>query len=131
MRRYYQYQLEQLYLAALPVTLQRFAFEPQFYAGLSPTTGVPQTGGAGGTGAAIGGGSFATATGLSTANSWTYATRFAPTGQVSTMNIGTVAGMGKLFNTRRPAPAGVRQRAGLQLRGQEPAGSRRCSRRCR
>ena len=48
--RYYQYQLEQLYLAALPVTLQRFAFEPQFYAGMSPTTGVPQTGGAGGTG---------------------------------------------------------------------------------
>ncbi len=97
--RYYQFQLEALYLAALPVTLQRFAFEPQFYAGLSPTTGVPQTGGAGGSGASIGGGSFPTATGLSTANSFTYATRFAPTGQVSTMNLGTVAGMGKLFNS--------------------------------
>ena len=83
----------------LPVTLQRFAFEPQFYAGMSPTTGVPQTGGAGGSGASIGGGSFPTATGLSTANSFTYATRFAPTGQVSTMNLGTVAGMGKLFNS--------------------------------
>jgi hypothetical protein len=97
--RYYQFQLEALYLAALPVTLQRFAFEPQFYAGMSPTTGVPQTGGAGGSGASIGGGSFPTATGLSTANSFTYATRFAPTGQVSTMNLGTVAGMGKLFNS--------------------------------
>ena len=97
--RYYQFQLEQLYLAALPVTLQRFAFEPQFYAGMSPTTGVPQTGGAGGSGTSIGGGSFPTATGLSTANSFTYATRFAPTGQVSTLNLGTVAGVGKLFNS--------------------------------
>ena len=34
--RVYQFQLEQLYLAALPVTLQRFAFTPQFFAGLSP-----------------------------------------------------------------------------------------------
>src|SRR6185312_8542880 len=97
--RYYQFQLEQLYLAALPVTLQRFAFEPQFYAGLSPVTGVPQTGGAGGQGQSIGGGSFAPATGLSTANTFSYATRFAPQGQVSTLNIGTVAGFGKLFNT--------------------------------
>src|SRR5262249_47434399 len=32
------------------------------------------------------------------ANSFTYSTRFAPLGQVSTMNIGTVAGVGKLFN---------------------------------
>ena len=97
--RYYQYQLEALYEAALPVTLQRFAFEPQFYAGMSPVTGVPQTGGAGTTGASISGGSFPTATGLSTANSFSYATRYAPTGQVSTLNLGTVAGFGKLFNS--------------------------------
>ncbi len=97
--RYYQYQLEALYEAALPVTLQRFAFEPQFYAGLSPVTGVPQTGGAGTTGASISGGSFPTATGLSTANSFSYATRYAPTGQASTLNLGTVAGFGKLFNS--------------------------------
>ena len=51
--RFYQFQLEQLYLAALPVTLQRFAFEPQFYAGLSPQTGVPQRGAPGSSGAAI------------------------------------------------------------------------------
>ncbi len=97
--RYYQYQLEDLYLAALPVTLQRFAFEPQFYAGMSPVTGVPETGGAGGSGASINGGSFPTATGLSTANAFTYATRYAPTGQVSTMNLGTIAGFGKLFSS--------------------------------
>ena len=30
--RFYQYNLEQVYTAALPVTLQRFSFEPQFYA---------------------------------------------------------------------------------------------------
>ena len=95
--RYYQFQLEQLYLAALPVTLQRFAFEPQFYAGMSPQTGVPQTGGAGGGGTNIGGGSFAG--GVNYPNSFNYATRFSPTGQVSTLNLGTIAGVGKLFNS--------------------------------
>ncbi len=95
--RYYQYQLENLYTAALGVTLQRFAFEPQFYAGISPLTGVPQTGGAGGSGGAISGGSFAG--GLNYPNSFNYATRFSPTGQVSTLNLGTVAGVGKLFNS--------------------------------
>ena len=34
--RVYQLQLENLYTAALNVTLQRFAFEPQFYAGMTP-----------------------------------------------------------------------------------------------
>ena len=42
--RQYQFQLENVYVNALPVTLQRFSFGPQFVAGLSPTTGV---GGAG------------------------------------------------------------------------------------
>src|SRR5262249_54105786 len=40
--RVYQFQLETLYGTALSVTLQRFAFMPQFFAGLSPLTGVPQ-----------------------------------------------------------------------------------------
>jgi hypothetical protein len=95
--RFYQFQLEQLYLAALPVTLQRFAFEPQFYAGMSPTTGVPQTGGVQSAGTSIGGGSFAG--GINYPNAFTYATRFSPTGQLSTLNLGTVAGVGKLFNS--------------------------------
>jgi hypothetical protein len=94
--RYYQYQLEQLYLAALPVTLQRFAFEPQFYAGLSPRTGVPQTAGPGGSSSSISGGSFP---GTNFPNTFTYATRFSPTGQLSTLNLGTVAGFGKLFSS--------------------------------
>src|SRR5262249_38896255 len=79
--------------------LQRFAFQPQFYAGMSPTTGVPQTGGAGGSGLSIGGGSFPATPGLNLANNFTYATRFAPTGQVSVLNLGTVAGFGKLFSS--------------------------------
>jgi hypothetical protein len=118
--RYYQYQLETLYEAALPVTLQRFAFEPQFYAGLSPTTGVPQTGGSGGSGTSIGGGSFAPATGLSTANSFSYSTRFAPTGQVSTMNIGTVAGMGKLFNSGAQMLLGFASELVFNFAGKNP-----------
>ena len=36
--RIYQLQLENLYNAALAVALQRFPFEPQFYAGMSPVT---------------------------------------------------------------------------------------------
>ena len=36
--RIYQLQLENLYSAALAVALQRFQFEPQFYAGMSPLT---------------------------------------------------------------------------------------------
>ena len=44
--RIYQLQLENLYNAALAVALQRFQFEPQFYAGMSPLTS-PTTLGAG------------------------------------------------------------------------------------
>ncbi len=39
--RFYQFNLEQVYLTALPVTLQRFSFEPQFYGSLGQVTGVP------------------------------------------------------------------------------------------
>jgi hypothetical protein len=92
--RFYQYNLEQIYLAALPVTLQRFYFEPQFYAGMNPATGVPQTAGTNGFGA-----TFPSTPGLNTNNSFTYATRFSPSGQVSTLNLGTVAGFGKLFSS--------------------------------
>jgi hypothetical protein len=92
--RFYQFNLEAVYLAALPVTLQRFYFEPQFFAGMSPATGVPQTAGTNGFGA-----SFPSSPGLNTTNSFTYATRFSPSGQVSTLNLGTVAGFGKLFSS--------------------------------
>jgi hypothetical protein len=92
--RFYQFNVEQLYIAAIPVTLERFIFGPQFFAGLSPLTSPLSPGVLGG--AATG---FPSTPGVSTANSFTYATRFSPTGQVSTLNMGTVAGFGKLFST--------------------------------
>jgi hypothetical protein len=92
--RFYQFNVEQLYIAAIPVTLQRFIFGPQFYAGLSPLTSPLSPSVVGGVGAG-----FPSTPGVSTANSFTYATRFSPTGQVSTLNLGTVAGFGKLFST--------------------------------
>lgn len=81
--RIYQLQLETLYNSALSVTLQRFAFEPQFYAGMSPRTaplglGFP---------------------GISPVTQFIYATRRAQGGQVSTLTTGEIAGFGKLFST--------------------------------
>jgi len=87
--RVYQFQLENVYLAALSVTLQRFAFTPQLYAGLTPTTGV------------LGGGLPAPIL----ANSFNYSTR--ETGQqISNLNIGTMAGFGKLFDSGAKLIAG-------------------------
>ena len=46
------------------------------------------------------GGSFPSTPGVSHGRTtFTYATRFSPNGQVSTLNLGTVAGFGKLFST--------------------------------
>jgi hypothetical protein len=86
--RAYQYQLESLYIAALAVTLQRFQFEPQFIFGMSPVT--------------------ATSAGLpaNLSNAWLYRTKYAPGGQASTLNLGTVAGFGKVFNSGARLVAG-------------------------
>jgi hypothetical protein len=92
--RFYQFNLEQVYLAAIPVTLQRFIFGPQFFAGLSPVTSPLTPGILGGAPAG-----FPTTPSVNTATSFNYATRFSPTGQLSTLNMGTVAGFGKLFST--------------------------------
>jgi hypothetical protein len=81
--RTYQTQLENLYGAALTVTLQRFNFAPQFYAGQSPVT------------APIGAGF----PGVNPINQFLYQTRLAPGGQVSTLSMGQVAGFGKLLNS--------------------------------
>ncbi len=90
--RFYQYRLENVYIAALAVTLQRFAFQPQFYAGLSPLTGVAP-------GVAIGGAlGPGFAGGAIPGNAFTYTTRATGT-QSSGLNIGTVAGVGKLFTS--------------------------------
>lgn len=87
--RVYQFQLEQIYVAALTVTLQRFAFTPQLYAGFTPSQGVAFGGGP------SPGGGFA---GNNFPNSFIYSTR-ATGNQVSTLNLGTVAGAGKLLNS--------------------------------
>lgn len=87
--RAYQFNLENLYLNSLQVALQRFAFTPQFYAGLSPTTGVAQLGPAG-----PGGGILSP----NPPNSFIYQT--AETGQqVSALNLGTAVGVGKVFQS--------------------------------
>jgi hypothetical protein len=85
--RYYQYELENLYLNALPVALQRFSFSPQFIAGLSPTTAIAGNG-------SSGGGILPT---QNPANSFLYTTRGTGS-QTSTLNYGTVVGVGKLFD---------------------------------
>ena len=81
--RVYQLQLENLYNAALDVTLQRFAFEPQFYAGMHPTTSPMGIG----------------FPGVNPTTQFIYNTMKSPGGQVSTLTTGEVAGMGKAFST--------------------------------
>jgi hypothetical protein len=86
--RAYQFQLESMYLQSLTVTLNRFAFQPQFYAGQNPLTGVA-------TGPTGTGGSFpAGGTGI---NQFVYRTEEAPGGQASTLTLSEAAGFGKLL----------------------------------
>ena len=82
--RIYQLQLENLYSAALNVTLQRFAFQPQFYAGMSPLTSP--------LGAGFSGDAIPPIGSLTRPES-------APGGQVSTLQLGEIAGYGKLLNS--------------------------------
>lgn len=78
--RAYQFRLEDLYLQALTVTLQRFNFTPQFSAGLSP--GAPAFGGF---------------TGPNPGNSYLYRTQ--ETGSpASLLSMGGLAGFGKLLS---------------------------------
>lgn len=78
--RAYQFRVENIYLSALAVTLQRFNLQPQFYAGFSPSTG-PTAGGI------LGNGS----------TNLNYRTQEAPGGQISSMSLSSVAGVGKVF----------------------------------
>ncbi len=103
--RFYQFNLEQVYLAAIPVTLQRFIFGPQFFAGLSPVTSPLTPGVLGGANAG-----FPSTPGVATTNTFTYATRFSPAGQVSTLNLGTGRGVRQAVpKHRRSALDGFRQ----------------------
>lgn len=102
--RYYQVQLEALYSSALSVTLQRFAFQPQFYAGLSPQVSP------------LGAGFPA----LNPANVFNYQTRYAPGGQFSTLQLGEVAGVGKLLNSGGRLLAGFANQVVFNLVGSRP-----------
>jgi hypothetical protein len=98
--RVYQFNLEQLYAVSLAVTLQRFAFQPQFFFGLSPVTGVINQSFA--TGGAPGG--FPTSN-INSSTQFIYRTRETGT-PASTLNIGTIAGFGKAFNSGAKLLAG-------------------------
>jgi hypothetical protein len=113
--RFYQFNLEQVYLAAIPVTLQRFIFGPQFYAGLSPITSPLSPGVTGGLSAG-----FPSTPGVATTNTFTYSTRFSPAGQVSTLNMGTVAGFGKLFSTGGQLVMGFANQLLFNFAGKNP-----------
>ncbi len=111
--RVYQYQLETLYLQALPVTLQRFSFAPQFIAGLSPVTPT------------IGPSSSPTTVGsglspaVNPANSFSYRTR--ATGlQQSLLNMGTVAAVGKSFDNGAKILAGFASQIVFNFTGVNP-----------
>ncbi len=101
--RVYQLQLENLYNSALTVALQRFQFEPQFYAGMSPST------------APVGG--FA---GVSPINQFLYTSRAAPGGQISTLQMGEVAGVGKLLNSGGQLVAGFANQLVFNFVGKNP-----------
>ena len=102
--RFYQTQLENLYSSALNVTLQRFAFQPQFYAGLSPTTSP------------LGAGFPA----LNPLNQFVYQTRRAPGGQVSTLQLSEIAGYGKLFQSGGRLLMGFANQVVFNFVGQNP-----------
>jgi hypothetical protein len=104
--RFYQFQLEQLYVASLQVTLQRFAFQPQFYAGLSPVTGVL--------------GSGFPASNVNQTNAFLYRTR--ETGSpASTLNIGTIAGVGKAFSSGAKLLTGFANQVAFNFLGKNSA----------
>ncbi len=102
--RIYQLQLENLYNAALAVALQRFAFEPQFYAGMSPITSPNGAG----------------FPGVSPINQFLYATRSAPGGQISSLTLGEVAGVGKLLNSGGQLLAGFANQVVFNFVGKNP-----------
>lgn len=98
--RAYQNNLENVYLAAIPVTLQRFAFMPQFYAGLGrANAAVTPTGVVGGLGMTF------PAAGVNPQDVFSYSTH-ATGAPASTLSIGTVAGFGKVFQNGMSLAAG-------------------------
>ncbi len=101
--RDYQTRLENVYLTALAVTLQRFNLEPQVFAGLSPTTATR----AGGSPANF-------------ANSFLYRTLEAPGGGASVLSQGQVAGVGKLFMSGASVVTAFASQTVFNLTGSNP-----------
>ncbi|MBI1324146.1 hypothetical protein GC170_13310 [bacterium] len=101
--RDYQNRLENIYLTALPVTLQRFNFEPQGFAGLSPTT-LPRAGGSP----------------ANFPNSFLYRTLEAPGGQSSVISQGQVAGVGKVFMSGMNVVTAFASQTVINLTGATP-----------
>lgn len=100
--RGYQTQLEQIYLSSLPVTLQRFNLQPQVYAGLSPTTGT------------------AAGIGTNPANRYNFRSSEAAGGNQSLLNLGTAAGVGKVFAGGTRALLGFANQVIFNFSGSNP-----------
>ena len=83
---------------------------------MSPVTGVPQSP------SVVGGASagFPSTPGVSPTNNFTYATRFAPSGQISSLNLGTVAGFGKLFSSGGQILMGFANEVAFNFLGKNP-----------
>lgn len=98
--RSYQFNLETVYLQALPVTFQRFRLAPEFQAGMSP--GTPTAGGT---------------IGVSPGNSYIYRTNDAPGGNQSLLSFGGLAGFGKLFSSGLALAGGFANQTVIDLGG--------------
>jgi outer membrane protein TolC len=97
--RAYQFNLEDVYIAGLGTTLARFDFQPQFAAGMSaPNLGLA---------------SF----GSNPPNTFQYRTNEAPGGYQSLLNIGTVAGFGKLLSSGMRVAGGFANQTILDFGG--------------
>ncbi|MDB5350057.1 MAG: hypothetical protein JWN86_1304 [Planctomycetota bacterium] len=101
--RAYQFNLEQVYVTALAVTLQRFGFQPQFYAGNSPRTAPP--------GGILNSGP----------NQFLYRTKETIGGQSSALNYSTVAGVGKLLSFGGSIAAGFANQTVFNFLGSKPS----------
>ncbi|MDX2038934.1 MAG: TolC family protein [Isosphaeraceae bacterium] len=106
--RQYQFQLENLYLAALPVTLNRFNFTPQFFAGLTPSTGI------------LGPAGVSISPSVNPGTNFFYRTIEAG-GQASVLNLGTVAAVGKVFDTGGRILASFASQVVFNFTGTRPA----------
>jgi hypothetical protein len=104
--RHYQFHLEELYRLALPVALNRFKFVPQFELASFPGAGavLPAAGGLP----------------SSFPNQFNYSTRDFPGGQKSALNLGTVAGVGKVFASGGTLVTGFANQLVFNFLGKHP-----------